>query len=81
MSRESIVFILGFIVFLTTFLGIPSGWKEYIFIGCGVLLMILGYSLRRTAFLRSIDMGNGERRSDSFVESIHSSEMGETVEQ
>ena len=69
MSRESLVFLLGLLVFLTPFLGVPSSWKEYVFIGGGVLLMLLGYSLRRSAYLRRIDTGNGERRADSFVES------------
>jgi len=71
MSRESFVFVIGLIVFLTSFLGIPQDWKKFIFIAGGILLMILGYSLRRTAFLRSVDSGNGERRGDAFVERVH----------
>lgn len=70
MSRESLVFLLGLIVFLTPFLGIPNDWKRVIFIVCGVLLMFFGYFLRRAAYLRSIDSGTGERRADAFVESI-----------
>lgn len=70
MSRESLVFVIGFIVFLTPFLGVPREWKEYIFISSGFLLMVVGYLLRRGAFMRSIDMGKGERRSDAFVESV-----------
>lgn len=69
MSRESFVLVLGFVVFLTSFLGIPKSWKEIVFIASGVLLMIAGYSLRRSSFLRSIDAGGGERKSDAFVES------------
>ena len=68
MSRESFIFALGFVVFMTSFLGIPSTWKETIFIVGGILIMLVGYSLRRTAFLRSIDDGEGERKSDVFVE-------------
>jgi len=71
MSRESFVFILGFAVFFTSFLGIPSEWKERIFIGAGILLMIVGYSLRRAAFFRSIQHQSGEHRSDAFVERTH----------
>ena len=77
MSRESFVFVLGFIVFFTPFLGIPGNWKQIIFIVSGALLMLFGYSLRRNAFLRSIDVGNGERRGDSFVESIKVEEAEE----
>lgn len=57
-------------MFFTSFLGIPRDWKEYIFIGTGIMLMILGFHLRRTAFLRSIEDGSGERRSEAFVESV-----------
>ncbi len=80
MSRESFVFVLGLAVFLTSFLGIPSDWKEWIFIVVGVLLMILGYSLRRTAFLRSIDGGNGERKSDMFTENTTIRNLEEQTE-
>lgn len=69
MSRESSVFLLGMLVFLTPFLGVPNDWKEKVFIVSGAFLMVLGYSLRRTAFLHSIDGGNGERKTDTFVES------------
>ncbi len=68
MSRESFVFVVGFLVFFTPYLGIPTRFKEYIFIGSGVLLMLLGYSLRRSAFLRSLEDEHGERRSEVFFE-------------
>lgn len=71
MSRESFVFILGFLVFFTTFLGIPDAWKEWMFIGAGIILMFLGYKLRRAAFLRSITHESGEHRSEAFVEHMH----------
>lgn len=70
MSKESIVFILGGIVFLTSFLGVPSEYKEWTFIVSGVLLMAVGYRLRRTAFLRSLEHESGERRGEAFVESV-----------
>jgi hypothetical protein len=70
MSRESFVFLFGFIVFFTPFLGIPRDWKEWIFTGSGVILMFLGYKLRRAAFLRSITNESGEHRSDVFVEHV-----------
>jgi hypothetical protein len=69
MSRESFVFFLGFIVLFTPFLGIPRDWKEIVYMCAGTLLMLVGFHLRRTAFLRSIDDGSGERRNDVFVES------------
>ncbi len=78
MSKESLVFFVGLVVFVTSFLGIPNDWKEAVFVVTGILLMFVGYLLRRGAFLRSIDVGNGERRSDAFEESIGKRE-GEEV--
>jgi VIT1/CCC1 family predicted Fe2+/Mn2+ transporter len=70
MSRESFIFLFGFIVFLTPFLGIPSEWKRIIFIVSGALLMLVGYSLRRASFIRSLEVASGERRGDAFVENV-----------
>jgi len=74
MSRESLVFVLGFLVFLVQFLGIPQDWKEIFFLGAGVALMVLGFILRRVAFLRSIENESGERASDAFAESVQQKE-------
>lgn len=68
MSKESFVFVLGALVFFSPYLGIPSEYKEWVSIVCGVLLMMLGYRLRRSAFLKSLEHESGERRSDAFVE-------------
>jgi hypothetical protein len=68
MSRESLVLILGLIVTSVTHLGVPSVWKEWITFSAGVLLVALGYSLRRAAFFRSIEVRPGERRAEAFVE-------------
>jgi hypothetical protein len=69
MSRESLVLLFGIIIFITPSLGIPEEWKGYIYAGSGIILIIVGYILRRSAYLRSIDTGNGGRETDSFVES------------
>lgn len=68
MTRESTVFIFGVLLILVPHLGVPDTWKFYFYLGCGVLLMILGYSLRRSAYLRSLERGGGERQAESFVE-------------
>lgn len=68
MSRESLVFIVGLIVLFTPVLGIPSVWKSYILTAAGIALLLLGYFLRRASYYRRIDRGNGERATDSFVE-------------
>ena len=74
MSKESLVILLGILVFFAPTLGIPDNWKYYIFLGSGFLLMLIGYLLRRAAYLRSIDRGNGESGTDAFVESSKKTE-------
>lgn len=84
MSKESLVFTLGIVVFFTPFLGLPGNYKEWIFMGSGVLLIITGYRLRRRAFLKSIEYKSGERRADAFVESatgVRTETSGEGGEQ
>ncbi len=68
-SRESLVLLLGFVVFFTPVLGIPTDWKQHILTVSGVLLIVVGFLLRRSAYFRKIDRGNGERGNDSFEES------------
>jgi hypothetical protein len=68
MYRETIVFLAGFLLVLLPYLGIPSSWKEWATVGVGALLIVVGYSLRRSAFLRQIENEYGERMTDSFAE-------------
>ena len=70
MSKESFVFLLGATVLMSAFLGIPREFKEWLLILCGILLMGVGYRLRRDAFLRSLQNENGERKADAFVENV-----------
>jgi len=68
MSKETFVFVLGILLVLVPFLGVPEGWKTIMIVVFGSVLVVLGYSLRRKAYLATIDRGNGERGNDSFVE-------------
>jgi len=68
MSRESIVFTLGILLLVIPNLGVPNAWKFYFFIVAGLLLVVVGYSLRRSAYLRSIEKEDGEHGTDSFAE-------------
>ncbi len=68
MSKETIVFVFGILLTLIPFLGIPLLWRQYIIFSVGALLIFIGYSLRRKLFLEHIDKGNGERGTDSFIE-------------
>lgn len=68
MSREAIIFVLGAVIILVPFLGLPDSLKEQVLIGLGVIIMICGYGLRRRSFLREIETAPGERSADSFSE-------------
>ncbi len=70
MSRESVVFLLGMILFVLPHLGIPAQWKIYIYTGIAVVFIYCGYSLRRSSYLRSIERTDGERSADSFAEHV-----------
>lgn len=68
MSREGIILITGVLLTVVPYLGIPSDWKKIATVTFGVLLIVIGYSLRRRAYLRSIETETGERHADVFVE-------------
>jgi len=70
MTRESIVFFLGMVVFLAPHIGIPEDWKVYAYTASGIIIMVVGYSLRQKAYIRSIEKENGERDTDSFMENV-----------
>lgn len=72
-SRESLVFIIGVLVFVAPIIGVSPAWKDYVLIGLGIVLIVVGFSLRRSAYYRKIDRGNGEYGTDSFVESVPAS--------
>ena len=66
-SKETIVFIAGFLLTIVPFLGIPHEWRQYTIFGIGVVLILVGYILRRSVYLQRMEK-NGERETDSFVE-------------
>lgn len=68
MSRESLVILLGLLVFFAPHIGIPEEWRLYIVSTAGVVLMVVGYSLRRRAFRQRLARGERELGSDSFTE-------------
>lgn len=68
MTKETLVFVLGILLTIVPFLGIPEVFKQYVVVGIGVLLVLVGYMLRRALYFARIDQGNGERSDDSFVE-------------
>ncbi len=67
-SKESLVFILGLVLVILPHLGIPETWRVFGTSFLGVALVFVGYGLRRAVYLRHIEREDGERASDSFVE-------------
>tara|TARA_B100000745_G_C20151001_1_gene394626 strand:- start:2850 stop:3095 length:246 start_codon:yes stop_codon:yes gene_type:complete len=80
MTRESIVLMLGIILFLMPHLGVPEQWKFYFYTAAGLVLIFVGYSLRRSAYLRSIETEDGGHDGDSFAEHKGSRESSVTEE-
>jgi hypothetical protein len=72
MSKGTFLFFLGILLITLPYLGVPQTWKHYLYIGIGVLILIIGYTVRRGEFLLEIDRGNGERGGDTFIESTES---------
>lgn len=68
MSKETLVFVSGLLLTIIPFLGIPQVWRQYVILGIGVFLVVIGYALRRAVYLTRLDRGDGERGTDSFIE-------------
>ena|GEM_PF-519758 len=68
MSKETLVFISGILLTIVPFVGVPELWRRYVVLGLGILLILIGYFLRRNLYLNRLDKGNGERGSDTFIE-------------
>lgn len=68
MSKETLVFISGILLTIVPFLGVPQLWRQYVVLAIGILLILVGYALRRKVYLERIDTGDGERGTDSFIE-------------
>jgi hypothetical protein len=71
MSKESMVFFLGLLLLVMPFLGIPDSYKTTGQLFAALVLIFVGYRLRRRAFLDRIKTAGGERRADSFSEHGH----------
>ncbi len=52
MSKEMTVIVLGLLVAVTPFLGIPGSWKTAVFVLAGLGMAIVGFLLRGEALAR-----------------------------
>ncbi len=71
MSKESLVLVLGLVVLAVPGSGLPDEWIIYILRAAGVLLIVLGFLLRRASYYRRMERGSEERAADSFIDSSH----------
>lgn len=69
MTKGTAVFLLGLLLLIVPSLGIPLWWKQVFFIATGILLLFIGYAIRRAQYLRTLDdSSTGMRHSETFVE-------------
>mgnify|MGYP000927871247 CR=1 FL=1 len=72
MRKATLIGLLGLLLIVLPYLGVPEMWKMYSTSGIGVLLLLLGYMLVRDRIHAESDMGNGERGNESYVETTES---------
>ncbi len=68
MRKGSYVFLIGILLVVVPYLGIPMLWKQYFTVGAGVALILFGYAIRRAQYYADISSENGEFVSETFVE-------------
>lgn len=68
MRKATLIGLLGLLLTVLPFLGVPETWKMYGTSAIGVLLLLLGYLFVRDRIHAESDMGNGERGNESYVE-------------
>ncbi len=75
MSKEALVILLGAIVALLPFLGLPGSWRTTLLCVCGLVLVLLGVLLRREVLSR------GDTKGTSFFIDNRTKENTEVFEQ
>jgi membrane protein implicated in regulation of membrane protease activity len=69
MAKGTLIFCLGILLVVVPAFGIPWWWKQIIITTIGVLLIGLGYSIRRKEYLNSLQSHDHTVSSETFVES------------
>lgn len=73
MSKEMDVILLGLVIIVTPFLGIPGSWKTVVIVIAGLGVMLLGFLLRGQLLTRSGHTASPE--SHPFVENTQHQEL------
>ena len=65
MSKETGIILLGVLVLITPYLGIPGSWKTLLLLLAGVAIMLVGFLMRGETLSRGVEGSE----SHPFVES------------
>jgi predicted Na+-dependent transporter len=68
MTKGTAIFLLGLLVIILPALGMPMAWKQIAFVVMGVIMLGLGYSLRRAQYLATLEHDGVVRSAETFVE-------------
>ncbi|MFM2424373.1 MAG: hypothetical protein RLZZ70_764 [Candidatus Parcubacteria bacterium] len=68
MTKGTAIFFLGIGLIFVPYLGIPLWWKQVVSVSIGIILIGLGYSIRRNQYLATLTHDGSTRASETFVE-------------
>jgi uncharacterized membrane protein len=68
MTKGTAIFLLGLLVIILPALGVPMAWKQIAFVVMGVIMLGIGYSLRRAQYLATLEHDGVVRTAETFVE-------------
>lgn len=68
MTKGTAIFLLGLLVIILPALGVPMAWKQIAFAVMGIIMLGLGYSLRRSQYLATLEHDGVVRTAETFVE-------------
>lgn len=68
MTKGTAIFLLGLLVIILPTLGIPLVWKQIAFAVMGIIMLGIGYSLRRAQYLATLEHDGVLRTAETFVE-------------
>lgn len=72
MTKGTVIFLLGLLIMLVPSFGIPALWKQLLSVAIGIILIAIGYSLRRSQYLATLEHDGVVRSADTFVETTES---------
>ncbi|MBP9717540.1 MAG: hypothetical protein KBD44_02370 [Candidatus Pacebacteria bacterium] len=68
MKKGTLIFLLGLVTIILPSLGIPMLWKQILFAVMGIVFVGIGYSIRRSQYLSTLENDGIVRTAETFVE-------------